>query len=82
MQLLEFKMLSEAKLLDFNVQICSSMIQTHLLRMRGNSDSHGHRLSFTKIIISIIKNLSSKTAVFFMSISGSYTQIALITSVF
>ncbi|KAB5560578.1 hypothetical protein DKX38_005535 [Salix brachista] len=42
-----------------NATFLSKDNQTHLLRMRGNSDSQGHRLSFTKIIISIIKNLSS-----------------------
>ncbi|KAJ6738137.1 hypothetical protein OIU74_003148 [Salix koriyanagi] len=42
-----------------NATFLSKDNQTHLLRMRGNIDSHGHRLSFTKIIISIIKNLSS-----------------------
>ncbi|KAF9683550.1 hypothetical protein SADUNF_Sadunf04G0025400 [Salix dunnii] len=42
-----------------NATFLSKDNQTHLLGMRANSDSHGHRLSFTKIIISIIKNLSS-----------------------
>ncbi|KAJ6725037.1 hypothetical protein OIU85_022900 [Salix viminalis] len=42
-----------------NATFLSNDNQTHLLGMRGNSDSHGHRLSFTKIIISIIKILSS-----------------------
>ncbi|XP_011012786.1 PREDICTED: uncharacterized protein LOC105116963 isoform X2 [Populus euphratica] len=42
-----------------NATFLSNDNQTHLLGMRGNSDSHGHRLSFSKIIISIIKILSS-----------------------
>ncbi|KAL9346678.1 hypothetical protein Peur_061531 [Populus x canadensis] len=42
-----------------NATFLSNDNQTHLLGMRGNSYSHGHRLSFTKIIISIIKILSS-----------------------
>ncbi|XP_061983777.1 wings apart-like protein 1 isoform X3 [Populus nigra] len=42
-----------------NATFLSNDNQTHLLGMRGNSDSRGHQLSFTKIIISIIKILSS-----------------------
>ncbi|KAL9355517.1 hypothetical protein Peur_053487 [Populus x canadensis] len=42
-----------------NATFLSKDNQTHLLGMRGNSDSHGHGLSFTKIIISVIKILSS-----------------------
>ncbi|XP_073268695.1 wings apart-like protein 2 isoform X2 [Populus alba] len=41
-----------------NATFLSNDNQTHLLGMRANSDSHGHQLSFTKIIISIIKILS------------------------
>ncbi|CAK7350627.1 unnamed protein product [Dovyalis caffra] len=42
-----------------NATFLSKDNQTHLLGMRRNSDSHAHRLSFTKIIISVIKILSS-----------------------
>ncbi|KAJ9136189.1 hypothetical protein P3X46_033291 [Hevea brasiliensis] len=41
-----------------NATFLSKDNQSHLLGMKGNLDSHGYRLSFTKLIISVIKILS------------------------
>ncbi|WCJ26997.1 WAPL (Wings apart-like protein regulation of heterochromatin) protein [Euphorbia peplus] len=41
-----------------NATFLSKDNQGHLLGMKGNFDSYGHRISFTKLIISVIKILS------------------------
>ncbi|KDP20940.1 hypothetical protein JCGZ_21411 [Jatropha curcas] len=41
-----------------NATFLSKDNQSHLLGMKGNLDSHGYRLSFTKLIMSVIKILS------------------------
>ncbi|KAG4142453.1 hypothetical protein ERO13_D06G130600v2 [Gossypium hirsutum] len=41
-----------------NAAFLSSENQSHLIEMKGKFNSHGHRLSFTKLVISVIKILS------------------------
>ncbi|CAI0468609.1 unnamed protein product [Linum tenue] len=41
-----------------NATFLSKNNQDHLLAMKRNSDSHGCRISFAKLVISVIKNLS------------------------